>query len=121
MSNRKSLRSPGWKRNGHWVECQRTGKAVRAYDARKEWTGLIVAKEEWESRHPQDFLRSRKDDQSPVGLVQPESAVVFDPTESAVAGVAITGVAIAGTNPDSNATTVPEGTFLVDWTQVAPA
>lgn len=35
-----------------------------ARDTMQEWTGQYVGKHEWEARHPQDFVRGRRDDQS---------------------------------------------------------
>ena len=69
----KKNKSPGWKKGGHWLICDRTGMAIREDDAKVEWTGAVVAKEVWESRHPQDYYRAREDDQSPKGLVRPEA------------------------------------------------
>ena len=69
----KKGKSPGWKKGSHWVICDRTGMAIRAEDAKEEWTGSVVAKEEWEPRHPQDYYRAREDDQSPKGLVRTEA------------------------------------------------
>jgi len=68
----KKTKSPGWRKAGHWVICDRTGMAIREEDSKIEWTGAVVAKEEWEPRHPQDYLRAREDDQSPKGLVRVE-------------------------------------------------
>lgn len=72
----KKGKSPGHKKGGHWVICDRTGMVIREEDAREEWTGSVVAKEVWEPRHPQDFYRAREDDQSPKGLIRPESTDV---------------------------------------------
>lgn len=69
----KKNKSPGWRKGGHWVICDRTGMAIRAEDAKEEWTGAVVAKEVWEPRHPQDFYRAREDDSSPKGLVRPDA------------------------------------------------
>lgn len=46
------------------VICDRTGFKVKASDTRIEWNGLRVRKESYEPRHPQDFVRGRRDDQS---------------------------------------------------------
>lgn len=111
----KKTRNPGYKPGGHWVECQRTGKVIRVQDAKEEWTGLIVAKEEWEPRHPQDMLRGRHDDIAAKGLVVPESAGKdTGPITSAIAGIAIAGVAVAGSGEgyiSGHTTTIPSGTF----------
>lgn len=81
----KKNRSPGWKKGGHWIICDRTGMAIRAEDAKEEWTGSVVAKDVWEPRHPQDFLRAMEDDQSPKGLVRTE------PQDSELYGLYIVG------------------------------
>lgn len=53
----------------------RTGKKVRASDTRREWTGRFVHKDDWEPRHPQDFVRGLTDRQTvpnprPVPIAQ---------------------------------------------------
>jgi len=54
----------------HWITCQRCGCDIRSSDGREEWTGLIVcAKKCWEARHPQDLVRSIKEDTAAKGLV----------------------------------------------------
>ena len=81
----KKNKSPGWKEGGHWVICDRTGMAIRAEDAKEEWTGAVVAKEVWEPRHPLDYYRARSEDQSPKGLIRTE------PAESEVGGLYVEG------------------------------
>lgn len=82
----KKNKSPGWKKGGHWVICDRTGMAIRAEDAKEEWTGSIVAKEEWEPRHPQDYYRARQEDTSPKGPIRPEPS-----TDTEITGLYIEG------------------------------
>lgn len=126
MSNFSKRRghSPGWKSGDHWVECQRTGQIARASDMREEWTGLIVHKDEWEPRHPQDFLRSFADHQAATGLVNPQGEPGFDNEDiegnevsvtprAAIAGEAIAGVSIAG-EQDTHGIDIPSGTFFED-------
>jgi hypothetical protein len=48
----------------HNVICDRTGHKIKRSQARKEWNGLLVRKESWEPRHPQDKIRGRPDRQS---------------------------------------------------------
>lgn len=51
---------------GQWnAECDRCGAWRKARQLRLEWTGLRVCSKCWEPRHPQDFIRGKKDDQSP--------------------------------------------------------
>jgi hypothetical protein len=54
----------------------RTGFARRSEDTEKEWTGLIVGKDVWEARQPQDFVRGVPDDQS-VPQARPVPPNVF--------------------------------------------
>jgi hypothetical protein len=44
--------------------CDRCGVKVKASETRKEWTGWIVCKKDcWEPRHPQEFVRGKRDNQ----------------------------------------------------------
>lgn len=51
----------GYRRGGFWRIDDRTGFRVRAERTAKEWDGTIVAREEFEARHPQDFVRGKRD------------------------------------------------------------
>lgn len=42
---------------------ERTGFTTYMSETRKEWTGARVSERVYEERHPQDFVRGRKDDQ----------------------------------------------------------
>jgi len=54
----------------------RTGFKRRAYRTRKEWTGLIVDRQVWEARQPQDFVKGVFDDQT-VPQPRPRSPNTF--------------------------------------------
>lgn len=58
----KKTRNPGYEPGNHWIACERCGHVIRSEDAKKEWTGLWVCPDDWEIRHPQDFVRGRYDD-----------------------------------------------------------
>lgn len=47
----------------HWVLCDRSGRKVRSSETAREWNGLRVHVSEFETRHPQDFVRGRIDRQ----------------------------------------------------------
>lgn len=50
---------------GEWnAICDRCGFKRKMSDLRKEWTGLMVCKEEWEPRNQQDLIRIRQEDPS---------------------------------------------------------
>lgn len=41
--------------------CDVCGKKVKADEAKHRWDGLIVCKDDWELRHPLDFIKARVD------------------------------------------------------------
>lgn len=56
--------------------CDRTGFATRAERTQREWQGLIVRKEVWEARQPQDFVKGVADIQT-VPYPRPRQTNVF--------------------------------------------
>lgn len=71
----------------------RSGFTRRAGETEQEWTGLIVGKDLWESRQPQDFVRAVADDQT-VPKARPVPPAVFT-------GPFFVEVAVAGAVGDS--------------------
>jgi hypothetical protein len=61
----------------------RTGRKVKRSECRLEWNGALVHKDEWEARHPQDFVRGIPDDQS-VPLPRTEGTTSFLDSTSGV-------------------------------------
>jgi len=58
----------------------RSGRVIDASNARKEWTGLIVAADEFEQRNPQEYLRGIKDPQAvPVSRPRPDTLDFLTP------------------------------------------
>jgi len=101
--------NPGFKPGNYWVSCDRCGEDYRLKQTRKEWTGVVVCRWCWEPRHPQDFVRAKKDTIAPQSYVRPEVAETFTFTNvngelvsgiytGARAGRAVAGRAIAGTS-----------------------
>ena len=114
MGHGKKTRNPGFKPGQHWVICDRCGFAVREGDAVQEWNGLVVCKDDFEPRHPQDFVRAREDRQAPEGLHRSEPTDVFreqDCDRSAIAGSAVAGCAIAGVASSGSSDSIPASTF----------
>lgn len=62
--------------NDYNVICDRCGFKIKRSMARLTWDHLVVCPEDWEPRHPQDFVRGRKDKQS-VPIARPEPEDVF--------------------------------------------
>ena len=59
-----------------WRICDRCGKKIRQSLTRKTWDGLWVCENDWEPRHPQDFVRGVEDKQS-VREPRPEAEDYF--------------------------------------------
>lgn len=57
----KKVRNPGYTPGDNWIICDRCGFACKGSQAKSTWDGLVVCPEDWEPRHEQDFVRSRKD------------------------------------------------------------
>lgn len=60
----------------YYLICDECGFKVRASETRKRWDGLRVCAKDWEPRHPQDFVRGRRDRQR-VPEPRPEAPDVF--------------------------------------------
>jgi len=56
--------NPSYSKGDHKSICDRCGFLFKASELKKEWNGLMVCRDDFETRHPQDFLRGIKDDQS---------------------------------------------------------
>ena len=56
--------------------CDRCGTKRKASECRLEWNNLFVCRQCWEPRHPQDYVRGRKDDQR-VPIPRPDSDPTF--------------------------------------------
>ncbi len=90
--------NPDYKSGDNWVVCQVCGMDIYASDIKKRWDGILVCPEDYETRHPQDFVRARKD-RVAADIVAPKSS------EVSVAPTLSSGGA---------STTIPTGTFNGD-------
>jgi hypothetical protein len=68
---------PVYREGDHWTISDKTGRQIRASDSVKEWNGALVAKDEFEPRHPQDFVRSKGPDSLSVEDARPQPVDVF--------------------------------------------
>ena len=71
MSTRPYFESGSWR-----VICDECGREFRSYQLTKRWDGLMVCSEDWETRHPQDFVRGVADKIAPP-YTRPEQADTF--------------------------------------------
>jgi hypothetical protein len=54
--------SRNWFKSGEWnVFCMVCNRKIKSGEALKRWDGLIVCSEDYENRHPMDFLRTRQE------------------------------------------------------------
>lgn len=66
---------------GSWnAICDVCAQKYKSSEMKKRWDGLMVCPNDWEPRHPQDFLRSVPDRQA-VPWARPETPDVFLPVE----------------------------------------
>jgi len=70
------LADPAYVAGDHWVLCDECGFKTRASQTRMRWDNLRVCLDDWEPRHPQDFVRGKKDEQR-VPNARPEPTDVF--------------------------------------------
>jgi hypothetical protein len=66
-----------WWKSGTWnTICDRCGFKFKAEELREEWDKLMVCKDCWEIRHPQDLIRPIPD-QAKLPWTRPESTDQF--------------------------------------------
>lgn len=54
--------SKNWFKSGEWnVWCMVCNRKIKSGIALKRWDGLIVCPDDYENRHPMDFLRTRQE------------------------------------------------------------
>ena len=48
--------------SGEWnVTCDICSKKIKAHEAKQRWDGFIVCPDDYETRHPQDFVKAKTD------------------------------------------------------------
>ena len=105
----------GYQPMNHWVVCDSCGFDIRAEDIKETWDHRLVCPSDWEPRHPQDFVRSRKDDMSAKGPVRPPPSaeegayecVTTPGTDSSVCNIAICNMAICNSLGSSSTVCTP--------------
>jgi hypothetical protein len=68
--------SPEYIRGDFWRICDVCGFQCRASQTSKRWDGLMVCEADFETRHPQDFVRGRLDRQN-VPNARPEAVPIM--------------------------------------------
>lgn len=65
-----------WKKHDWKIECDVCSKEIYASDAKHRWDGLIVCKDDFEVRHPQELIRIRSE-RTAVPFISQEPPDVF--------------------------------------------
>lgn len=122
------------------IYCMSCGRKYKSNEIRKRWDGLLVCDEDWEPRHPQDFVRGVQEKSNILpytfdndgdhysGIVQACTLM----NSVGVAGQGVAGCAVSGsltfwenggsktagypngTSGATNTTTI-SGTFVAGW------
>jgi hypothetical protein len=104
MSKGWNYRSSDW-----WIICDVCGKKIKASNSRHRWDGLVVCDEDFEHRHPQDFIKVRQD-KITVPFLRPRPTDTFvsvsyqgntltctPMSKFAISGTATSGCTVVGT------------------------
>jgi hypothetical protein len=78
MAKRGKSQNPGYRSGSHWADCFSCGFAFRAEDLKETWDNRWVCDEDFEVRHPQDFLRVRPE------KISVDLPILLDNTDNAV-------------------------------------
>jgi hypothetical protein len=70
------MAGPAYIKGDFWRICEECGFKKRASETMKRWDGLFVCADDFEERHPQDFVRGRADRQT-VPNPRPETVNSF--------------------------------------------
>ncbi len=86
--------SRGWNYNSGdwWIRCDVCNRKVKASETKERWDGFRVCPDDFEVRHPQDFIRARQDKISvPFSRGNPDDNFVgeYTPTEHTWNGEAV--------------------------------
>jgi hypothetical protein len=92
MSRGTGMRT-GYKMGDWYALCDRCQKKFYASQLKLEWTGWRVCESCWEPRHPQEFLKGKRDDQN-VPWTRPDQETTCSP--NSIPGKAVPGCAIPG-------------------------
>lgn len=60
----------------NYLICDVCGFKMHASETSRRWDGMQVCAKDWETRHPQDHVRGRRDKQLPA-VVRPEATDRF--------------------------------------------
>lgn len=91
-------------KSGVWnANCDVCGRKFKSDQLLPRWDSLMVCKDDWEARHPMDFLRIREEKIS-AEWVRHQDDVFINTPQCSTAGISsIAGYAVAGCSRPSTA------------------
>lgn len=112
--------NPGFKPGDYWMVCDVCGFDYRRSEMSQRWDRLWVCKKDYETKHPQDFVKGVKDKQA-VPVSRPDNLNLTNSTTLSVAATAgASTITVAATtyiaDNDTIGITLDDGT--VQWTTV---
>lgn len=60
----------------HWLICDSCGLKFRRSEMRMRWDNMMVCRKDWEPRHPQEFVRGKRE-RIAVDIARPDSDPVM--------------------------------------------
>lgn len=85
------MSGPRYVSGDHWKICEVCGFQTRSSRTFKRWDGLLVCEADFETRHPQDFVRGSLDNQS-VQDPRPEATEnIIGPLTTTISAAAVSG------------------------------
>ena len=69
----------GWPGKGYKMACMRCGFWFPSTELKKEWTGLYVCKDDWETRHEQTLMKVHGEKAFP-DIVSKDGTDIFAPS-----------------------------------------
>ncbi len=90
-------------KRGQWLAiCDVCGFKFSSGEIKKRWDGLMVCHDDWETDHPQKYIRVPSDPK-PLPWARPRPADQFVAictryTQQAIAGIGVAGCMVAGQN-----------------------
>lgn len=90
-----------FRKGQHLVICDRTGFQAHSGDVRKEWNHSVVRREDYEARHPQDFVRGVRDNQS-VGNPRPGATDIPTHSETTLDAAELAGQTVLSVTSTGN-------------------
>ncbi len=84
------MSGPSYVAGDFWRICDRCGFKFRSSQTYRTWDGLYVCREDFETRHPQDFVRGRRDNQA---VPNPRPEPLFTTIGPLLTRISVAGVA----------------------------